>query len=295
MLFSDGKKLLAFEKERILIDSPLSESKVIRLTQLENKNFHRRIMLFCESFSFLFMCLFGLFLMSRFLKSERRSRESEKKLIQTLSHEARTPLTALKLRIESILERKSVDSKLAGELNGFMDEVRRLGSVLNKSLSLYRMENRTFIPETFPLSVLIKDVSQRMDPFFRSHGAELTVSVDSNAQLRGDYYFLESSIENIFENAVLYNSNPQKKVHISMIENGNGLWIDISDNGLGIDEDDFPYIFQKFYRGSHSRRTPGTGLGLYLSRSIIEAHAGTLKMLKSGKDGTSFRIELKRA
>ncbi|MEZ4751625.1 MAG: HAMP domain-containing sensor histidine kinase [Bdellovibrionota bacterium] len=254
----------------------------------------QRTMFVSESIFFMMLTCLAIYLLYRALKAEERSREIQKNFIEIVSHESKTPLTALKLRLESLQEfGDSAETKREALLS--LDEVRRLTSLFDKIMNLNRFERRAFSFEPISISDLVESVAHRVEPLLRAKAIELETDLDPKAVVSGDADSLQNSIQSLVENSILYNDKPDKKIRISVQRDSGGTTrLDIDDNGPGIPAQDSPHIFERFYRGRSGRRVPGTGLGLFTAKFIVEAHAGSLKLMPSGLGGTHFQIELPR-
>jgi signal transduction histidine kinase len=252
----------------------------------------KKIMFYSETFVFAGLMAFGLYLLFRALKLQEKARELQKQFIETMSHESKTPLTALKLRLESVLEKKGGEAQLAKELLLSLEEVRRIGSVFEKVLSLNRMESYAFIFEDVSLSELVKEVVRRMDPLFKEKNVTLYFVSDKEVWVCGDLFGLQNTVQSLLENAVLYNDKAEREVRIEIFEELNRVKLKVSDNGPGISPSDQLKVFEKFYRAKSSRKVPGTGLGLYLAKHIIETHEGTLELNALHAHGAQFIVSL---
>jgi two-component system, OmpR family, sensor histidine kinase CiaH len=264
------------------------------LESIKTTAYHKQLMFFSETFVFAALTGFGLYLLFRALRFQEKARETQKQFIETMTHESKTPLTALKLRLESIIEKNQGESQLSKELGQSLEEVRRLGSVFEKALHLNRMENYAFRFEEIPFSDTVKEVIRRMDPLFRQKSVKVTVTVAENVWVRGDLFGLQNTVQSLLENAVLYNDKVAKEVQIELREQSSEVSLKIADNGPGIPETEKEKIFEKFYRAKTSRRIPGTGLGLYLTKHIVESHSGKIELKSNVQDGACFEVRLPR-
>lgn len=261
------------------------------LPHLEKEAYHRRVMFLSESAFFVVLVGLGGFLLFRSLKSEERARETERNFIEIVSHESKTPLTALKLRLESVASRFPDASH---ELKLALDEVRRLSSLLEKVLTLNRTERRALAFEPLYVADIVEEVMRRMEPLLKSRSVEISLDLDPSAVVRGDPHGLQNSIQSLVENAVLYHDKERKRVAVQLRQEDDRVWLEIEDDGPGIDESERSRIFERFYRGNHGRRVAGTGLGLFIARRIVEAHQGAIRLLPSRPElgGSRFRIDL---
>ncbi len=252
----------------------------------------KKLMFYSETFVFGVLTAVGLYLLFRALRLQEKARELQKQFIETVSHESKTPLTALKLRLESILEKSTHEPQLTKELTQSLEEVRRLASVFEKTLSLNRMENLGFRFETVFFSELIKEVIRRMDPLFKQKNVNVWTSISGEIWVKGDLFGLQNLVQSLLENAVLYNDKSERKVSVELEEKNNEIRLKISDNGSGICDSEKTKIFEKFFRGKSSRRVPGTGLGLYLAKHTVELHSGGIELKSSSEKGTQFEVVL---
>lgn len=264
------------------------------LTEIEIRSeaFHRRVMFVSESVFFALLTCVGFYLLYRALRSEERSREIQRNFIEIVTHESKTPLTALKLRLESALEK---DSASARDLTLALEEVRRLAGVFDKTMSLNRMEREVLNQEVLSLADVVKQVNRRLEPFFRARGVEVTLELDSEALVRGDDHSLQNSVQSLLENAVLYNQASEKRVVVKVARQGQHVVLSVADNGPGIPAADRAQLFERFYRGQTGKGIPGTGLGLYLAKRIVEAHHGVIRVADNVKSGATFLLQFPSA
>lgn len=252
--------------------------------------FHKRVMFISESGFFLMLMGVGLFLLYRALRFDEKAHESQKNFIEILAHESKTPLTALKLRLESLLEMQK-DAYTKSELTAGIDEIRRLTSIVEKTLNLNRMEREELVKELVCVSDVVRDLVRRLEPFFKAKGVAVTLNLTSEACVLGDVDGLRNSFQSVIENSILYNDKAAKTLEVSLSERSGSISVRFSDNGPGISLQDKEMIFEKFYRGKSRSKTAGTGLGLYIARSILNAHHGLIRVLPS-QTGAVFEIGL---
>lgn len=252
----------------------------------------RKVMFLSETGFFGIMTCFGLFLIYHAVRAEMRSREIQKNFIEIVSHESKTPLTALKLRLESALDKWRADAALGRELGLALEEVRRLSSVFEKVMTLNRVEREAYRFELLELGETVQGVLRRLEPFFRSKGATVSLERGGEVFVNGDAHGIANVLQSLLENAVLYNDKAEKKLSVTVKEEYSVAVLTVSDNGPGIPAEERARIFERFYRGGGGRNVPGTGLGLYIARSIVEAHQGSIRIADTGGDGTRFEIVL---
>ena len=279
-------------KENSVLQGTIRDPGVIEA--IETFTARKKMMFYSETFVFGVLTALGLYLLFRALKNQEKARDLQKQFIETVSHESKTPLTALKLRLESILEKSESDAQLSKELNQSLEEVRRLVSVFDKTLSLNRMESLSFRFEEVSFSELTQQVMRRMDPLFKQKNVKLSSSISNDVWVRGDLFALQNLVQSLLENAVVYNDKERREVAVELREVAGAVKLKITDNGPGISQEERNKIFEKFFRGKSSRRIPGTGLGLYLVKHTVEMHSGKIELSSSSSNGAQFEVTFPR-
>ncbi len=279
-------------KENSVLQGTIRDPGVIEA--IETFTARKKMMFYSETFVFGVLTALGLYLLFRALKNQEKARDLQKQFIETVSHESKTPLTALKLRLESILEKSESDAQLSKELNQSLEEVRRLVSVFDKTLSLNRMESLSFRFEEVSFSELTQQVMRRMDPLFKQKNVKLSSSISNDVWVRGDLFALQNLVQSLLENAVIYNDKERREVAVELREVAGAVKLKITDNGPGISQEERNKIFEKFFRGKSSRRIPGTGLGLYLVKHTVEMHSGKIELSSSSSNGAQFEVTFPR-
>lgn len=272
--------------KKLLVHSP------DEIALIEKEAFHKRVMFLSESAFFLLAAGFGIIALYRALRVEERARAAQKNFVEIMSHESKTPVTALKLRLESLSEKRGSDAEVVKELRSALLEVRRLSSLFDKAMSLSRAEQEAFHVDTLSVLDLVKSVVNRMEPVLRDRHVDLSVDIDDKLMVEGDLTSLQSSVQSLLENAVYYNEKPTKKVRVSASLAAGRVTIAIDDDGPGIGGEDTSRVFEKFYRGEKQTSVPGSGLGLFLARKVALAHHGDLRVTSSSLGGARFCMEL---
>lgn len=280
----DLKLRNAFFEAQTSGQSPVSQEDV------EKEAFHQKTMFLSESAFFAVIASLALWLLFQALKKEEKSREIQRNFIEVLTHESKTPLTALKLLLESAKE-KLTQSPATDELKKALDEVRRLSSIVDKALELNRLERYTFSFEEIDLGELTRSILKRMEPVFREKNVKVEYRLMDGLVLRGDSFGLLSSIQSLIENSVIYNDAPDKRVEVELKSLLGKAILSVKDNGPGISEQESPFIFERFYRGKTGKRVAGTGLGLYLTKQVVLAHKGSIRLVPEPA-GAHFEIQL---
>lgn len=216
--------------------------------------------------------------------------------LSTVSHELKTPLTTIKGFISVLM---------SGEVGALTDQqisflsivdqaATRLGDLISNLLDISRLNNRVEM-EMAPcdLKEIVRNAITALALKAKEKNITINFHSDKNiSYVLGDAHWLGQVVENILSNAIKY--SPEKtKVDISIMDRGDVVTVKIADEGKGIPEDEQKLIFEKFYRGKHTRNDyHGTGLGLYISKSVIEKHNGKIWVESEVGKGSKFYFAL---
>ena len=211
---------------------------------------------------------------------------SEKEMLANVSHELRTPLARLKIALELLDEDGSVDN-LRAQLEGMGSDIEELDRLVGDILMAARLElsrdgrgEAGFVLRREPSTSagLLEDAAAR----FAARHPDVALHVvppATPASLLVDRALVRRVLANLLDNAVKY-ADPARptEVEIETFVTGGDLRIEVRDRGLGVSEDELPRLFEAFFRSdrSHSKKKPGTGLGLTLCKRIVEAHDGRI-------------------
>jgi len=224
------------------------------------------------------------------LERERKARQLQQHFVSMVSHEFRTPLAVLDAAAHNIVPRHSADRD---RLHTIHDAVRRLSGMIDVCLIDDRVQDGKIHLETEHLEIceVIENVVDILEAEAREHSFEM-VWPDDPVFVMADPRLIEVAFNNVLENAVKY-SPTGSKIEVSVVTADAMIQIAVDDQGPGVPPEDRDRIFDRFYRAGEPSSTKGVGLGLFLVRSILGAHDGTIRCgaNPSGK-GSRFLIEL---
>ena len=218
-----------------------------------------------------------------------------KRMTADISHELRTPLATLNSHIEAFLD--GVWEPTPERLVIIQNEITRLTKLIKDLGDLSSLENEgvSFEKKEINLSTLFSNIIESFEPLFHSEEITLEKSIKDNILFLGDADRLNQIFINIISNALKY-TNKGGLVCVVMDEDKEHIHIKVKDNGIGISKEDLPYVFERFYRGdkSRSRETGGKGIGLTITKALIEAHDGNIKITSELEEGTTVDIQFDR-
>lgn len=208
------------------------------------------------------------------------------------AHELRTPLTIIVGETEVILRRERTAEEYRRALQIIQEESRGLAGLVDALLTLARADAGLLVPATEPLDlfVLAQKATQRAERLLEVQSRSLRIELSgASTPVRGDSVLLSRVLDNLLSNALRY---AQGQVRVEVQRTSAGAQASVMDNGPGVDPSFVPRLFQRFARADPARRGDGTGLGLVISRTIIEAHGGTLSYSRSPAGESVFTLSL---
>ncbi|OCC15591.1 Sensory box histidine kinase [Dissulfuribacter thermophilus] len=218
-----------------------------------------------------------------------------KHVTDNIAHELRTPLTRIRGLAETTLIKGKDVSEYQELAASVIRESDQLIAMLNTMLEIAKTDSgiNEMALEPVDLKKIIEEAIDLFMPLAEEKDLSIEVSLPKGEVIiKGERHRLQRAFANLLDNAIKYSlENGRIEVSLKREEHGMVL-VEIGDSGIGIDEKDLPYIFERFYRGDKSRSTPGSGLGLSLSLSIIRAHGGDIQVESAPGKGTKFTIVL---
>lgn len=230
----------------------------------------------------------------KLLTREKNLNQLQRDFVSMVSHEFRTPLAIIDSAAQSITRQKD---KLTLEYNSKkLDKIRRavgrMTKLMETTLSDARLEatGLQVAINTCDIATLIKDVILRQLDISQAHNIELQLE-NLPETIQADTAAIDQALTNVLTNAVKYSpKNPDINVR-AWCENDH-IYIAVRDQGIGIDQDDIPKMFGRFFRARTATGTAGTGIGLNLSQNIVQAHGGNIVLDSKKGIGTTFTIVL---
>ena len=230
--------------------------------------------------------------------AQRKNEEMRKEFVANVSHELRTPLTNVRSYAETIRDTEDIPRDME---NNFLDiiigETDRMTHIVQDLLTLSRLDSgRADLKMTrFHFGEAIGSVCRAVELEAQRHGHRLERGYVPGdlPMIIGDRDRLEQVMMNVIGNAIKYTPD-NGVIRVTAGSVGDKVWMEVSDNGIGIPRGDWNRIFDRFYRvdKARSRESGGTGLGLSIAREIVQRHGGTIGLTEHEGPGTTVRIVL---
>ncbi|MDQ0061412.1 two-component system OmpR family sensor kinase [Paenibacillus harenae] len=227
-------------------------------------------------------------------EAERRTTERMRRFIADASHELRTPLTSIHGFIE-VLQRGAAANpeQLNRALASMGLESQRINKLVADLLTLAKLDQA---PELVLSPVRLDEVLREMEPQLHLLAGNRSVQIELTAEVTGHFHAdkLKQVVLNLFLNAVQHTGPESGSITLTLGVSGNKALLNVTDNGTGIAAEHIPHLFERFYRNesSRTRKSGGAGLGLAITKSLVEAHNGSIDVSSEPGVGSQFRVLL---
>ncbi|HMO34063.1 MAG TPA: ATP-binding protein [Lacibacter sp.] len=245
-----------------------------------------------EGITFLALILVGAVFVYRAIRKQMEYAALQRNFMMAITHELKTPIATTRLSIETLLRRKLDAPQQEKLLQNALSETNRLNILTNNILLASQLEEKTFQRnhDDVDLGTITSTVVQ--DYRNRYPGRTIQAGLEQVPLVEGDPLLLEIALSNLLDNALKY-APRESTVQVSLAPVAAGIRLEVQDAGSGIPDSEKEKIFDKFYRGGNeiTRKTKGTGLGLYLTKKIIAHHKGDIFVTDNSSGGSTFVVQ----
>jgi signal transduction histidine kinase len=252
-------------------------------------------MFIAEGLFFFLMLSIGVVLMLMTFQFEKRLNKQQNNFLAAVTHEFKTPLTAIRLFVDTLNIRVHNEQNRQRYLNLILKELSRLEHLVNKILTTNRLGGMSFLenPERINVVAFLEQYLKDKKNYFHEKNTKIVFSdLKNTPYITANHEALITIFENILDNAIKYNKQ-HPIIHINIEKKRSTIEIHIRDNGIGIAEKDIGKIAQKFYRVGDEmvRSAQGSGLGLHLVTEWMRIHHGKLVISSQGlNSGSCFTL-----
>lgn len=247
-----------------------------------------------EGSIFFLLILVGAAFVYRSLRRQFTMQQQQQNFMMAVTHELKTPISVAKLNLETLQKYDLDPEKRKKIIRTTLDETARLNFLTNNILIASQLEGGGYksSKEELDLSTLLKDCLQDFKNRFPDR--KFKEDIEADADVKGDALLLQMMINNLLENAIKY-SPKETTVTAVLKKYRSGIELQIKDQGLGIADNEKKKIFSKFYRigNEATRKTQGTGLGLYLCSKIARDHNADISVTNNEPRGCNFIVIFK--
>jgi len=208
------------------------------------------------------------------------------------AHELRTPVSVLLTQTQGTLNRERSAAEYRETVEACQRAAQRMRRLIESLLELARLDagQEQFKRLPFDFSKIVRDCAALVQPLAEERNVNIHADL-AVVECTGDSERLAQVVTNLLMNAIQYNQ-PAGQVRVSLESRDGTAVLAVADTGPGISPEDLPRVFERFYRADKSRSTGGNGLGLAISKAIVEVHGGTLEATSNPGAGTTFTVRL---
>ena len=221
---------------------------------------------------------------------------SRSQFVSNASHELKTPLTAMKLLLECLIDQPEMPDEMKLEFMQDMNhEIDRLSGIITDLLTLTQMDSKddALHLSDVDLTALTQETLHTLAPVADKAGLSIVPAIAPGVRITADATKLGSVIYNLTDNAIKYTPEGGE-VRVTLAVKGKNAILTVSDTGIGIPPEEQKHIFDRFYRvdKARSRATGGTGLGLSIVRQMVQLHGGAITLTSTPEEGSTFTVTL---
>jgi signal transduction histidine kinase len=240
----------------------------------------------------------GLVLIVALLVREVRLNERQSNFVSAVTHELKTPVASLKLYLDTLQMRDLPESRRGDFYRTMREDLDRLNATINNVLNAAMYTDRPVVdPQPLDFARLVRRAMDLTRTRHQLPRESFAYDGPDSLRVRGDAQALETAVVNLLDNAVKYSKEKDKvQVEVEVAADGDGqAHLRVRDHGIGMSRAHLRFIFNRFYRiGAEVRRShTGTGLGLFIVKSVVKGHKGTVAAESAGPDrGSTFTVTL---
>jgi two-component system, OmpR family, sensor histidine kinase CiaH len=266
-----------------------------KVTQIEEAKRRKTAQYIGEGLTFLALILVGAVFVFRAARKQLLLSQQQQNFMMAVTHELKTPIAVTRLNLETLQKRKLDDEKQKKLITNTIQEANRLNILCNNILLAAQLDAGAYA--TNKEEINFSDLVEGCIDDFRNRFPQRTVqeSIAEGLYLNGEQLLLHMLVNNLLENAMKY-SPKESVIRIELKSSGKEMTLTVSDEGIGIPDDEKRKVFDKFYRvgNENTRSTKGTGLGLYLCSRIVKSHNGYISVTDNQPQGSNFAVTLQQ-
>ncbi|MBL0145186.1 MAG: GHKL domain-containing protein [Chitinophagaceae bacterium] len=239
------------------------------------------------------MILAGAIFIFRAVRRQFRFNMEQQNFMMALTHELKTPIAVATLNLETLQKRKLEEPQQQKLIQNTLQEANRLNSLCTNMLLSSQIDASSYAlnNEEENLSTIVEtSTNEYINRFPKFHFIK---NISTDIFVGGDVMLLQIAINNLLDNAIKY-SPKESEISVKLQAQNNNALLQVADLGKGISPEDKVNVFKKFFRAGNTatKSAKGTGLGLYLTKLIVEKHKGYISVTDNNPNGSIFEIQL---
>lgn len=291
-MFQLNNEISHLKTELNLLKGESVEEVILNGNEINTKLHKRWIMISSEGAVFIGILLLGILQIRKTFKKEAELAHQQKNFLLSVTHELKSPIASTKLQLQTLQKHELDREKQKEILANAISDTDRLNNLVENILLAAKIENSFFElhKEKINLSEYIADgMKQTIESF--NYKQKVVLDIEKEIYLSIDKTSFPSIILNLFENAIKY-SPENSTVTLCLKKQNQKIILSVKDEGIGILDEEKENIFQKFYRvgSEETRKSKGTGLGLYIVDYLVKQHNGIISVKNNVPKGSIFEV-----
>ncbi len=288
-LYRQNVQLSHYRKDMIDVGDVSHEEKQ---NEIEDAQARKTAQYIGEGIVFILFIGAGAIIVFRAINIQFRHSQQQANLLMAITHELKTPIAITKLNLETLQKRALTTDQQQRLISVTIQEANRLNALCNNMLLTSQIDAGEYkiTKERINFSKLVNECAQNFITRFPARKIE--TQLPDEVYINGDLLSLQLAVNNLLDNALKY-SGKEDIVLLKIFEDKNNVLLQVIDEGQGISGKESKKIFQKYFRGSLAQ-AKGTGLGLYLTKKIVQAHKGNIIALNNNERGSIFEIKFNK-
>ncbi len=291
-LNNQNHQMAAYKISELNSNNSGYQSALDKITDVQNRKTAQYI---GEGAVFFLLIITGAVYIYRIVKGQFKISRQQQHFMMAITHELKTPIAVTKLNLETLQKRKLEESQQQRLIQNTIQESNRLNALCNNMLLYSQIEEGGYkiIKEQVNLSALINDCVSEFQTRFPQR--QYTTAIEPGLNILGDLLLLQMAINNLIDNATKYTAK-NLPITILLFRGETAITFQIKDEGKGIANEDKKKVFDKFYRvgNTATKEAKGTGLGLYLTKKIVQQHKANIFVTDNTPAGSIFTINFKQ-
>ena len=244
-----------------------------------------------EGATFLLLIIIGAVIVFRAVRRQFKQSKQQQNFMMAITHELKTPIAITKLNLETLQKHRLAEDQQQQMISNTLQEANRLNDLCNNLLLASQIEAGAYelTNEKINFSNLVEECVNNYAIRFPKR--KINTVITPGIYFTGDRLMLQMAVNNLLDNAIKYSSK-EEKIEANLNEENDKVKLLISDEGKGIPDEEKEKIFNKFYRfgNLHTKNAKGTGLGLYLTKKIIDQHSSEIIVSNNSPQGSIFEV-----
>ena len=288
-LLQQNKEIHELKKAAISSTAANYTAQISEIEKQQNRGVYKYV---GEAGAVLLLVFIGAVFIYRSVRRQFRLQHQQQNFVMAITHELKTPIAVARLNLETLQKHQLEEEKRKKLLQTTLQETLRLDTLINNILISSQLEGNAyrFSKDELDFSGLVKDAVKSFATRYPDRNVQ--ASIEEDVDIQGDAMLLKLLLSNLLENANKY-SPKGKPIELHLTRKEKQTFLQVIDEGGGIPEDEKNAVFEKFYRigNEQTRKTQGTGLGLYICQKIVKDHGGNIFIKDNQPSGSKFIVQ----